>query len=256
MATKKGFTLYYIDPETGKRKLARTKEQNRLARQQQQKKMQEIKKQQKEQRLQGAIKLSQAKKTRNPRLYANKTVSPQSGKLVTKKQRAAEIRKKNKKRRTWSRKRYKEFALNVLNESNGKAKQALDDLNAAGSYYNSVYGKASSEIKDLLNRTVGAINADSTYDDFYNENYRKVMLPNMLKEIRVYQKKFERGLEALYEYATGLKGDELAECLQIIDELSTCIEICSQSETEYQRQIITAGEEEPEQPHNLHLSGI
>lgn len=258
MATKKGFNLYFIDPVTGKRKLAKTKEQNKIARQQQKEKLNKMKAEQKAMQLQGAIKLSQAKKTANPKLYQGKTVSPISGKLLTKEQRAKEQRKKQKPKtkRKWSKQQQKDFKIDLLNKSDGKAKQALNDLNAVGEFYNSIFNSANSEIKQILNNSVGFINSDSNFDDFYNEKYNEVMLPNMTKEIKVYQSKLERGLESLYDYAKNLYGDELDDLENVIDKMKIAIEICQQSRTEYQRQILIAGEEEPEQPQNLHLSGL
>lgn len=256
MATKKGFNLYFIDPVTGKRKLARTKEQNRIARQQQKEKLNKMKAEQKAIRQQGAIKLAKARKATNPKLYKDKVVS-QSGKLYNREQRAKQIIEKHRlKKHKWSKQEQKDFKLWKLEQSHGKADQALTDLNTVGQYYNNIFGKLPSELKVLLNNSVGYVNKEFTYEDFYNEKYDEIMLPNMLKEINVYANKFINGLESLYDYAKGAYGDDLEKVEYTINEMKILIDMCKQSRTEYQRQILIAGEEEPEQPRNLHLSGM
>lgn len=258
---KKGFTLYYID-ETGKKRQARTKEQEKLARKQRDEKLKETKRRQKEQALQGRINIAKAKMKANPELYKGKIINKATGRIVSRAKNRAMIQQKyrkthqKKRKRTWSYEAYKEFSLDIIKSANGKAMQALDDLNTAGTYYESVYRKANSEIREILDNMVGAINSDAELEDYYSENYRGEMLPNMLKEIKIYRDKFNRGIMALEDLSKSLRGDELEEVLQIIDDLQVCVEICEQSKTEYQRQIITAGEEEPDQPLNLHLSGM
>ena len=82
------------------------------------------------------------------------------------------------------------------------------------------------------------------------------MRPDMIKQIVVLQHQLERGLNAMYEYNTNVSLDEYDLIQNIINELEICIEMCKQSRTEYNRQIIVAGEREPEFNKNLHESGL
>ena len=266
MAKKQSFNLYYIDPITGKRKLAKSQKTMKIARDQQKKKQKEIKEKQKEARLQGKIKLQQAKIIRNPRQYIGKQVSKQTGKILTKKEIAKErrdIRKKEiKKEETKKRKKLtpeerKANAINWLKTTNGRGKQALDDLNMVGEYYGqNVYNPAPADVKQWLNNSVGVVNTDNQWGDFYNEKYVEIMRPDMIKHIAVLQHQLERGLNAMYEYMTNVPLDEYDIIQNIINELEICIEMCKQSRTEYNRQIIVAGEREPEFKKNLHESGL
>lgn len=261
MAKRQSFNLYYIDPITGKRKLAKSQKTMKIAREQQKKKQKEIKQKQKETRLQGKIKLQQAKITRNPKLYLGKQISKKTGKILTKKQIAKEYRdirkQETKKRKKLTSEERKANAINWLKTTNGRGKQALDDLNMVGEYYEqNIYNPASSDVKQWLNNSVGVVNTDNQWDDFYNEKYVEIMRPNMIKQIAVLQHQLERGLNAMYEYMANVSLDEYDLIQNIINELEICIEMCKQSRTEYNRQIIVAGDREPEFNKNLHESGL
>lgn len=266
MAKKQSFNLYYIDPITGKRKLAKSQKTMKIAREQQKKKQKEIKQKQKETRLQGKIKMQQAKIVRNPKQYIGKQVSKKTGKILTKKQivkeyrniRKSEIKKEEtKKIKKLTIEERKANAINWLKTTNGRGKQALDDLNMVGEYYvQNVYNPAPPDVKQWLNNSVGVVNTGNQWDDFYNEKYVEIMRPNMIKQIAVLQHQLERGLNAMYEYMTNISLDEYDLIQNIINELEICIEMCKQSRTEYNRLIIVAGDREPEFNKNLHESGL
>lgn len=159
----------------------------------------------------------------------------------------------------------KRYSLQKIREKdNSRGIQAIRDLNYFGTEFNAILQSIPDELYQLYDSIIAilggkSINSSYNLEDFYSENYREIMLPNMIKEINTIIGKIKLALSVITDFKSKYKKDSYiqAECNKLIYKLNRLIEECLNCETykNYKTNFSTT-ETEPKYKNDLYLSGL
>lgn len=158
----------------------------------------------------------------------------------------------------------KQYSLQKIREKNKRGMQAIRDLNYFGTEFNAILQSIPDELYQLYDSIIAmlggkSINSSYNLDDFYNEKYEEIMLPNMIKEINTIIGKIKLALSVITDFKSKYKKDSYiqAECNKLIYKLNRLIEECLNCETykNYKTNFSTT-ETEPKYKNDLFLSGL
>lgn len=227
MAKRKPKKVRIFDPVSGKYKIVN--ETPEIKRQIEQRR----KEQAKQRRIQQQInaqkasekKLQQLKKL-NPGMYDTSIV--RKGKIVkSDKWYDIEIKKVQKnikdetKRKRKIKSLNKDYSIQEIKKAKARGYNAINDINTLGQKFNSLIRTAANELQNAIVNVLGGklLNEDSELTDFYNENYREIMLPNLIKEVNTISEKIKMSLNVVKDYRTKLmkQRDNLTKTIKSIN---------------------------------------
>lgn len=278
MAKRKIRKVRIYDPITGKYKIVNeTPEIKRQIEERQKKIRQEEIRKRRENKIKAQTKKLAELKRLNPGQYEEYTVTIKGNieksnkwydkriKQLEKNFAKAKNKAKAKERLVTGRKEAnKQYSLQKIREKNKRGMQAIRDLNYFGTEFNAILQSIPDELYQLYDSIIAilggkSINSSYNLDDFYSENYREMMLPNMIKEINTIIGKIRLALSVVTDFKSKYKKDNYtqAECNKLIYKLNRLIEECMNCETykNYKTNFSTT-ETEPKYKNDLYLSGL
>lgn len=227
MAKRKPKKVRIYDPVSGKYKIVN--ETPEIKRQIEQRR----KEQAKQRRIQQQInaqkasekKLQQLKKL-NPGMYDTSIV--RKGKIVkSDKWYDIEVKKAQKnikdetKRKRKIKSLNKDYSIQEIKKAKARGYNAINDINTLGQKFNALIRTVPNELQNAIINVLGGklLNEDSELTDFYNENYREVMLPNLIKEVNTISEKIKMALNVVKDYRTKLmkQRDNLTKTIKSIN---------------------------------------
>ena len=267
-----------FDPVTGKYKTV--KETPELKRQREQR-IKAREKAEKEKRLQNKIsanikKLSKLKEL-NPNQYQGATINEkgdivkdynkyyESERAKIRKAMDAAVKRDDEKRKQMyelrRRNLNKSYSINEIQKAKKRGYQAVQDLNYLAKELNKVIDQMPDDLKESVISALGGKKVSEDYEiaDFYNENYREIMLPNMVKEVQTIIGKIKLCMNVVLDYAKKNKNDSeiFALCNKLIYHLNDLLQTAENSKTaqEYRANFSTT-ESEPKYNNDLAKSGL
>lgn len=268
-----------FDPVSGKYKIVNeTPEIKRQIQERQKKQAEERKAKQKTNKILANKKKLEQLKSLNPGQYEGYFVDPETGNIIRDRKRyyeqqrekirkamAEAIKRDDEKRKQYyEQKRVKlnkSFSIAEIQKAKGRGYQAVQDLNYLAKELNKVIDQMPDDLKESVISILGGkkISEDYEIGDFYNENYREIMLPNMIKEVQTIIGKIKLVMNAVLDYAKKNKNNSeiFALCNKLIYHLNDLLQTAENSKTaqEYRANFSTT-EPEPKYTNDLAKSGL
>lgn len=268
-----------FDPVTGKYKIVNeTPEIKRQIQERQKKQAEERKAKQKANKILANKKKLEQLKQLNPGQYEGYFIDPETGTIVKDRNKYYEkqrekirkameeaIKRDDEKRKLYyEQKRIKlnrSYSIAEIQRAKKRGWQAVQDLNYLAKELNKVIDQMPDDLKESVISILGGKKVSEDYEigDFYNENYREIMLPNMIKEVQTIIGKIKLVMNVVLDYAKKNKNNAeiFALCNKLIYHLNDLLQTAENSKTaqEYRANFSTT-ESEPKYNNDLAKSGL
>ena len=159
------------------------------------------------------------------------------------------------------RKLNRSYSISEIQKTKKRGWQAVQDLNYLSKELNKVIDQMPDDLKESVISALGGKKVSEDYEigDFYNENYREIMIPNMVKEVQTLIGKIKLTMNVVLDYAKKNKNDSeiFALCNKLIYHLNDLLQTAENSKTaqEYRANFSTT-EPEPKYNNDLAKSGL
>lgn len=151
----------------------------------------------------------------------------------------------------------KDYSIQEIKKAKQRGYTAINDINLLGRKFNTLIRTAPNGLQNAIINILGGklLNEDSELTDFYNENYREVMLPNLIKEVNTIAEKIKMSLNVVKDYRTKLM-EQRDNLQKTIKSINVEIESTEDDKTKklYQSRLDLSIEQLQEIDNNLKIS--